>query len=92
MGRPTYQDLIHENQRPPDENRQLRQPIGELEAQVARLEARISQLEGLAEKAARAGKRQAAPFSKGEPKKNPAKTGRKSGRQYGLKAHRPLPE
>jgi len=92
MGQPTYQDLIHENQRLQDENRQLRQRVGELEAQLARLEARVGQLEGLLEKAMRAGKRQAAPFSKGEPKKDPQKPGRKSGKSYGPKAHRPLPE
>lgn len=44
------------------------------------------------EEARRAGKRQAAPFSKGAPKKDPARPGRKSGEGYGTKAHRPPPE
>ena len=44
------------------------------------------------EQARRAGKRQAAPFSKGEPKKDPAKPGRKSGEEYGTRAHRPVPD
>jgi len=42
--------------------------------------------------ARRTGKRQAAPFSKGAPKRHPARPGRKPGRAYGPKAHRPIPE
>ena len=49
-------------------------------------------LRGQLEQARRAGKRQAAPFSKGEPKKDPARPGRKSGEDYGTKAHRPVPD
>jgi len=44
------------------------------------------------EKATRAQKRQAAPFSKGTGKPDPKKPGRKPGDHYGPKAHRPLPE
>ena len=44
------------------------------------------------EEARRAGKRQAAPFSKGDPKKDPARPGRKSGEDYGTRAHRPVPD
>lgn len=40
----------------------------------------------------RRGKRQAAPYSKGAPKKNPKRPGRKPGKGYGPKAHRPVPE
>ncbi len=42
----------------------------------------------------RAGKRQAGPFAKGEPKPNPKRPGRKPGKDYGTKAHRqpPTPE
>lgn len=40
----------------------------------------------------RAGKRQVAPFARGSPKPNPKKPGRKPGKDYGTKAHRPLPE
>ena len=43
------------------------------------------------EAARRAGKRQAAPFSKGDPKKDPQWPGRKSGPEYGARAHRPVP-
>ena len=51
-----------------------------------------ARLRGQLEQTRRAGKRQAAPFSKGEPKKDPAKPGRRSGEQYGTKAHRPVPD
>jgi transposase len=44
------------------------------------------------ERARRAGKRQAAPFSKGEPKTDPARPGRRSGERYGTRAHRPVPD
>jgi transposase len=41
--------------------------------------------------ARRAAKRQAAPFSKGEPKAHPRRPGRKPGVRYGRKGHRPIP-
>ena len=41
--------------------------------------------------ARRAAKRQAAPFSKGEPKTDPRRPGRKPGVRYGRKGHRPIP-
>lgn len=63
-----------------------------LERRIAELEARVAQLEQLLEKASRGQKRQAAPFSKGTPKPDPQKPGRKAGDDYGPKAHRPLPE
>lgn len=73
-------------------NRELEARNRQLEAQVVQLQARVAQLEQLVDKTIRAGKRQAAPFSKGGPKKNPKKPGRKSGKKYGPKAHRPPPE
>lgn len=63
-----------------------------LERRIAQLEQQVAQLEQLLEKATRTQKRQAAPFSKGTPKQDPKKPGRKSGVNYGPKAHRPLPE
>src|SRR5208337_4123122 len=63
----------------------------QLESHVAQLQARIAQLEALLAAAARAGKRQAAPFSKGPPKANPKKPGRKSGKDYGAQACRAIP-
>jgi transposase len=62
-----------------------------LERRVAELESRVEQLTGQLEEARRAGKRQAAPFSKGEPKQQPKKPGRKPGTDYGTKGHRPPP-
>jgi len=85
MAQPTYQQplgIIAEKDR----------QIAELHARVTQLQARIAQLEQLLEKATRAQKRQAAPFSKGTPKQDPQKPGRKPGDHYGPKAYRPLPE
>lgn len=63
-----------------------------LRAENERLLAENARLRGQLEKARRAGKRQAAPFSKGDPKKDPARPGRKSGEDYGRRAHRPVPD
>ena len=63
-----------------------------LEAKIAALEKRVAQLEQLLEKATRANKRQAAPFSKRQPKAKPKKPGRKAGKAYGKKAHRLGPD
>ena len=77
----------------------LHQRIGELVAENEKLAAgheldlkEIDALKKRLEKQERAGKRQASPFSKGPPKKNPKKPGRKEGAEYGPKAHRPPPE
>jgi len=51
----------------------------------ARLRERLAEAE-------RAGKRQAAPFSKGEPKEEPKLPGRKPGRDYGIRARRQVPD
>jgi transposase len=58
---------------------------------IAGLEARLAALEALVEQLRRGGKRQAAPFSKGEPKPDPKPPGRKGGDGYGTKARRPAP-
>ena len=65
---------------------------GGLVAENERLLAENAGLRGQLEAARRAAKRQAAPFSKGDPKKDPARSGRKRGEQYGTKAHRPVPD
>ena len=51
---------------------------------IAELEAKVAELE-------RAGKRQAAPFAKGQPKNQPNQPGRKKGDQHGKHGHRPPP-
>jgi transposase len=58
---------------------------------IAELEGRIALLEQKLEAALRAGKRQAAPFSRGLPKADPKRPGRKSGDDYGTKAFRAVP-
>jgi transposase len=58
---------------------------------IAELEARVGELTRKLEEAARAGKRQAAPFRKGPPKPDPKKPGRKSGDAHGTHGHRPSP-
>jgi transposase len=77
MDAPSYQELLLENQ-------QLREQISRLEQTIRDLQKRLDESE-------RSAKRQAAPFSKGEPKKNPKKPGRKKGEQHGKHAHREPP-
>jgi transposase len=60
---------------------------------IAQQAATIARLEAIIEELRRGGKRQAAPFSKGFPKLNPKKPGRKSGDGYGTPpAFRTMPE
>jgi transposase len=59
--------------------------------QIAHLQAQVQHLTLQLQEAQRAGKRQAAPFSKGPPKDPPATPGRKAGQDYGQAAHRPTP-
>jgi transposase len=82
-------DLATENERLRAENAALRQRVTELEEEVAQLKAELERLRSQLEEAERAGKRQAAPFSKGPPKANPKRPGRKVGH---APAHRPRPE
>ncbi len=77
MDASVYQQLLLENQ-------QLRE-------QNARLQETIRDLQRRLDEAERAAKRQAAPFSKGEPKKNPKKPGRKKGKHHGNHGHREPP-
>jgi transposase len=92
MAQPTYQELLDENRQLRQENQRLREENRQLHLRVDALEAQVLKLTQLVEQAQRAGKRQAAPFSKGPPKDNPKTPGRKAGESYGPKAHRPLPE
>lgn len=63
----------------------------ERDQRIASLEARLAALEAKLAAATRAGKRQAAPFSKGPPKADPKTPGRKAGDDYGKKAFRVVP-
>jgi len=78
----TGKELAAENERLRAENAELKKRVAELEALVKALQERL-------EAAQRAGKRQAAPFSKGEPKANPKQPGRKVGHPP---THRAKPE
>jgi len=61
------------------------------DGRIARLEEQVKQLQHQIESLSRAGKRQAAPFSRGLPKLDPKRPGRKSGDDYGTKAFRVVP-
>ena len=58
---------------------------------VKAFEAEVAKLRRQVEDLARAGKRQAAPFSKGKPKPDPKRPGRKRGKAYGRRAFRRRP-
>jgi transposase len=58
---------------------------------IARLEEQVRQLQQRLDELTRSGKRQAAPFSRGLPKLDPKKPGRKPGDDYGTKAFRAVP-
>jgi len=77
MDAPSYQQLLRENQQLREANERLQQTIRDLQKRLEEVE--------------RSAKRQAAPFSKGEPKKNPKKPGRKRGENHGRHGHRPPP-
>jgi transposase len=73
--------------------------VAALRAEVARKDGfilfqqdRIDELQRALEEVRRAGKRQAAPFSKGEAKTEPKRPGRKSGEEHGRHGHRRVPE
>ena len=84
MAQPTYEQLL---QIIAAKDRR----IAELEARLTQMQARIARLEQLLEKSHRSNKRQAAPFSKGLPKADPKRPGRKPGDDYGQKACRAVP-
>ncbi len=89
---PTYEELLQENSELRQDNGELRQRVEEQERQIAHLKRRIVDLEKLVEELRRRGKRQAAPFSKGDPSEDPKSPGRKAGDQYGQQATRAVPD
>jgi len=70
----------------------LEREMARLAQDNAQLRARLKQLEEHVEALSRAGKRQAAPFSRDVPKTDPQKPGRKPGPDYGTHAFRAMPE
>lgn len=85
MHGPSYEHLLLELQ-------QLREQLAERDRVIARLEAANRDLQARLAAAEKSSKRQAAPFSKGEPKPDPKKPGRKSGEAHGQHGHRPVPK
>ena len=69
----------------------LRKERERLEKENERLKRETERLRRELEAALRAGKRQAAPHSRGNPKADPQRPGRKPGNRYGRPACRPIP-
>jgi len=94
------------NERLEKDNGRLEKDVGRLEKDVGRLEKskerlrrkherlkdKLVQLRRALDLARRAGKRQAAPFSKGKPKSKPRRPGRRSGKQHGPATRRKRPK
>lgn len=70
------------------QNDQLRGQIDEVRRENQALHRRLDDLEGQLAASRRAEKRQAAPFSKGEPNPAPKRPGRRAGAAYGKAGHR----
>ena len=84
--------LREQQQRLEAERERLRVENERLRAERERLREINERLRGEVEALRRAAKRQAAPFSKGDPAPNPKRAGRKPGAAYGTRAHRRPPE
>jgi transposase len=74
------------------ESERLEEEKQRLEEEKQRLETELKRLRKELETAQRAAKRQAAPFSRGQPKSDPKPPGRKSGAAYGRHYQRPTPD
>ena len=92
-------ELMEELGRTRRERDQARKQLEQLEDEKQRLQEKVERLRKENERlrnelgaALRAAKRQAAPFSRGKPKKHPKPPGRKSGTAYGQRHHKPIPE
>lgn len=83
--------LITELERQEREKEQMRRERDRYRKERDRLRKKIEQLEDELDDARRALHRQAAPFSRGTPRRRPRRPGRKPGIAYGRKAHRPIP-
>jgi transposase len=91
MPAPSYDELREQNRRLLEEVRACRAEIAQLRQTVEQLTAANAKLLEALEQTQRRGKRQAAPFSKGDPSANPKRPGRKPGEKYGAHARRPAP-
>jgi transposase len=70
---------------------QAEQRIHRQQREIERLKQEVERLRKELEAALRASKRQAAPHSRGAPKRDPKRPGRKAGHRYGRQACRPIP-
>jgi transposase len=70
---------------------QAEQQIHRQQREIERLKQEVERLRKELEAALRASRRQAAPHSRGAPKRNAKEPGRKPGRRYGRQACRPIP-
>lgn len=84
-------DLRRENARLRRELERERAERARVERERVRLERENTRLKDELEAARRAGARQAAPFSKGAPKRRRRRPGRKPGRAYGRRGQRAVP-
>jgi transposase len=84
--------LREQQQRLEAERERLRVENKRLRAERERLQELNQRLRGEVEALRRAAKRQAAPFSKGDPTPDPKRAGRRPGAAYGTRAHRRPPE
>jgi transposase len=84
-------ELRRENARLRHELERSEAERARIERERARLERENTRLKDELEAARRAGARQAAPFSKGAPKRRPRRPGRKVGAAYGRQGRRPVP-
>jgi len=75
-----------------DERQRLQEKLERLRQDNERLRQDNERLRNELEAAMRAGKRQAAPFSRGTPKQNPQSPGRKAGKAHGTHHQRPVPD
>lgn len=89
------EELIAELERQERENERLRRELererDRHRQERERLRKKIDQLEDDLDDARRALHRQAAPFSRGKPRRRPRQPGRDAGAAYGQKGHRPIP-
>jgi transposase len=90
--REEQQRLEHERERLAAERERLGGENERLRAERERLQEINKRLRGEVEALRRAAKRQAAPFSKGDPIADPKGAGRRPGAAYGTRAHRRPPE
>ena len=85
------EELRRDRERIERDTERLRDEHARLERERDRLRREIERLTRALDAARRAGKRQAAPFSKGAPTPNPRPPGRHAGRRHGRHGHRRPP-